>query len=248
MFNEKINEQLEELQEELSKLKTITDYIDTSKNNAAMLIEEVSKIHNNYDRYTKNIHNIFQQYIKDMSDDVSVRLKTEIKELQEVGYFISTSNQEKIIEVQNLLKKYKNIVEVSNHLVDKIESIDFSKKINYIDTKIQLLSDALVIMQTSIEQHQVTIQTQLIQRLGKQDEMMESLFSSLDKNINTKIQLLSGELVATQTSIEQYQTTIQTQLIQRLEKQDQVIKLIRNFLMLIGGLIIVLVVIIGFGV
>ncbi len=248
MFNEKINEQLEELQEELSKLKTITDYIDTSKNNAAMLIEEVSKIHNNYDRYTKNIHNIFQQYIKDMSDDVSVRLKTEIKELQEVGYFISTSNQEKIIEVQNLLKKYKNIVEVSNHLVDKIESIDFSKKLNYIDTKIQLLSDALVIMQTSIEQHQVTIQTQLIQRLGKQDEMMESLFSSLDKNINTKIQLLSGELVATQTSIEQYQTTIQTQLIQRLEKQDQVIKLIRNFLMLIGGLIIVLVVIIGFGV
>ena len=248
MFNEKINEQLEELQEELSKLKTITDYIDTSKNNAAMLIEEVSKIHNNYDRYTKNIHNIFQQYIKDMSDDVSVRLKTEIKELQEVGYFISTSNQEKIIEVQNLLKKYKNIVEVSNHLVDKIESIDFSKKLNYIDTKIQLLSDALVIMQTSIEQHQVTIQTQLIQRLGKQDEMMESLFSSLDKNINTKIQLLSGELVATQTSIEQYQTTIQTQLIQRLEKQDQVIKLIGNFLMLIGGLIIVLVVIIGFGV
>ena len=119
-----------------------------------------------------------------MSDDVSVRLKTEIKELQEVGYFISTSNQEKIIEVQNLLKKYKNIVEVSNHLVDKIESIDFSKKLNYIDTKIQLLS---------------------------------------------------GELVATQTSIEQYQTTIQTQLIQRLEKQDQVIKLIRNFLMLIGG-------------
>ena len=197
MFNEKINEQLEELQEELSKLKTITDYIDTSKNNAAMLIEEVSKIHNNYDRYTKNIHNIFQQYIKDMSDDVSVRLKTEIKELQEVGYFISTSNQEKIIEVQNLLKKYKNIVEVSNHLVEKIESIDFSKKLNYIDTKIQLLSDALVTMQTSIEQHQVTIQMQLIQRLGK---------------------------------------------------QDQVIKLIRNFLMLIGGLIIVLVVIIGFGV
>ena len=248
MFNEKINEQLEELQEELSKLKTITDYIDTSKNNAAMLIEEVSKIHNNYDRYTKNIHNIFQQYIKDMSDDVSVRLKTEIKELQEVGYFISTSNQEKIIEVQNLLKKYKNIVEVSNHLVEKIESIDFSKKLNYIDTKIQLLSDALVTMQTSIEQHQVTIQMQLIQRLGKQDEMMESLFSSLDKNINTKIQLLSDALVTMQTSIEQHQVTIQMQLIQRLGKQDQVIKLIRNFLMLIGGLIIVLVVIIGFGV
>ena len=248
MFNEKINEQLEELQEELSKLKTITDYIDTSKNNAAMLIEEVSKIHNNYDRYTKNIHNIFQQYIKDMSDDVSVRLKTEIKELQEVGYFISTSNQEKIIEVQNLLKKYKNIVEVSNHLVEKIESIDFSKILNYIDTKIQLLSDALVTMQTSIEQHQVTIQMQLIQRLGKQDEMMESLFSSLDKNINTKIQLLSDALVTMQTSIEQHQVTIQMQLIQRLGKQDQVIKLIRNFLMLIGGLIIVLVVIIGFGV
>ena len=248
MFNEKINEQLEELQEELSKLKTITDYIDTSKNNAAMLIEEVSKIHNNYDRYTKNIHNIFQQYIKDMSDDVSVRLKTEIKELQEVGYFISTSNQEKIIEVQNLLKKYKNIVEVSNHLVEKIESIDFSKKLNYIDTKIQLLSDALVTMQTSIEQHQVTIQMQLIQRLGKQDEMMESLFSSLDKNINTKTQLLSDALVTMQTSIEQHQVTIQMQLIQRLGKQDQVIKLIRNFLMLIGGLIIVLVVIIGFGV
>ena len=64
MLDQQINEQLGLLQKELSKLKTVTDYIDGAKENSASIIVELEKVQQNYAFYTDKIFNLYKQYVK----------------------------------------------------------------------------------------------------------------------------------------------------------------------------------------
>jgi len=48
MLDQEINEQLGLLQKELSRLKTVTDYIDGAKENSISIITELEKVQQNY--------------------------------------------------------------------------------------------------------------------------------------------------------------------------------------------------------
>ena len=48
MLDQEINEQLGHLQNELKRLKTVTDYIDGAKENSISIITELEKVQQNY--------------------------------------------------------------------------------------------------------------------------------------------------------------------------------------------------------
>ena len=66
MLDQQINEQLGLLQKELSRLKTVTDYIDGAKENSISIIAELEKVQQNYAVYTDKIFNLYKQYVDDL--------------------------------------------------------------------------------------------------------------------------------------------------------------------------------------
>ena len=66
MLDQQINEQLGLLQKELSRLKTVTDYIDGAKENSISIIAELKKVQQNYAVYTDKIFNLYKQYVDDL--------------------------------------------------------------------------------------------------------------------------------------------------------------------------------------
>lgn len=74
MLDQQINEQLGLLQKELSKLKTVTDYIDGAKENSISIIVELEKVQQNYAVYTDKIFNLYKQYVTDLKQNTEIQI------------------------------------------------------------------------------------------------------------------------------------------------------------------------------
>jgi hypothetical protein len=175
MLDQKINEQLGFLQKELSKLKTVTDYIDVAKENSTSIIVELEKVQQNYTVYTDKIFNLYKQYVTDLKQNTEIQINDGILKFETTGNKIDTTNKEKLLETKRLLEQYKKIVEATDNLVKTIESIDFTSRLLMIDTDIKAVNLALNEAKQSIEINAIDNQAIIIKRLDIQDKEIKSL-------------------------------------------------------------------------
>ncbi len=164
MLDQQINEQLGLLQKELSKLKTVTDYIDGAKENSISIIVELEKVQQNYAVYTDKIFNLYKQYVTDLKQNTEIQINDGVLKFETTGNKIDTTNKEKLVETKRLLEQYKKIVEATDNLVKTLESVDFPTRLSTIDNNIKALSTALN-----------EGQTLTIQRLDFQDKEIKTL-------------------------------------------------------------------------
>jgi hypothetical protein len=175
MLDQQINEQLGLLQKELSKLKTVTDYIDGAKKNSVSIIVELEKVQQNYAVYTDKIFNLYKQYVTDLKQNTEIQINDGVLKFETTGNKIDTTNKEKLVETKRLLEQYKKIVEATDNLVKTLESVDFPTRLSTIDTNIKAVNSALNEAKKSIEKNATDNQTIIIQRLDLQDKEIKTL-------------------------------------------------------------------------
>ncbi|MGD9639553.1 MAG: hypothetical protein AB7U85_10970 [Alphaproteobacteria bacterium] len=175
MLDQQINEQLGLLQKELSRLKTVTDYIDGAKENSISIIAELEKVQKNYAVYTDKIFNLYKQYVDDLKKNTEIQINEGVLQFETTGNKIDTTNKEKLVETKRLLEQYKKIVEATDSLVKTLEAVDFPKRLSTIDKNIQAVNSALNEAKQSIESKQSENQTILLQRLDQQDKEIKLL-------------------------------------------------------------------------
>lgn len=179
MLDQQINEQLGLLQKELSKLKTVTDYIDGAKENSISIIVELEKVQQNYAVYTDKIFNLYKQYVTDLKQNTEIQINDGVLKFETTGNKIDTTNKEKLVETKRLLEQYKKIVEATDNLVKTLESVDFPTRLSTIDTNIKAVNSALNEAKQSIEKNATDNQTIIIQRLDIQDKEIKTLKMTL---------------------------------------------------------------------
>ena len=175
MLDQQINEQLGLLQKELSKLKTVTDYIDGAKENSISIIVELEKVQQNYAVYTDKIFNLYKQYVTDLKQNTEIQINDGVLKFETTGNKIDTTNKEKLVETKRLLEQYKKIVEATDNLVKTLESVDFPTRLSIIDTNIKAVNSALNEAKQSIEKNATDNQTIIIQRLTLQEKEIKTL-------------------------------------------------------------------------
>lgn len=175
MLDQQINEQLGLLQKELSRLKTVTDYIDGAKENSISIITELEKVQQNYAVYTDKIFNLYKQYVDDLKKNTEIQINDGVLKFETTGNKIDTTNKEKLVETKRLLEQYKKIVEATDSLVKTLEAVDFPTRLSTIDKDIQAVNSALNEAKQSIERKQSENQTILLQRLDQQDKEIKLL-------------------------------------------------------------------------
>ena len=175
MLDQQINEQLGLLQKELSRLKTVTDYIDGAKENSISIIAELEKVQKNYAVYTDKIFNLYKQYVDDLKKNTEIQINEGVLQFETTGNKIDTTNKEKLVETKRLLEQYKKIVEATDNLVNTLEAVDFPTRLSTIDKNIQAVNSALNEAKQSIESKQNENQIALNQRFDQQDKEIKSL-------------------------------------------------------------------------
>lgn len=175
MLDQQINEQLGLLQKELTKLKTVTDYIDGAKENSISIIVELEKVQQNYAVYTDKIFNLYKQYVTDLKQNTEIQINDGVLKFETTGNKIDTTNKEKLVETKRLLEHYKQIVEATDNLVKTLESVDFPTRLSTIDTNIKAVNSALNEAKQSIEKNATDNQAIIIKRLDIQDKEIKSL-------------------------------------------------------------------------
>lgn len=175
MLDQEINEQLGLLQKELSRLKTVTDYIDGAKENSISIITELEKVQQNYAVYTDKIFNLYKNYVDDLKKNTEIQINDGVLKFETTGNKIDTTNKEKLVETKRLLEQYKKIVEATDNLVNTLEAVDFPTRLSTIDKNIQAVNSALNEAKHSIVSKQNENQTILLQRLDQQDKEIKSL-------------------------------------------------------------------------
>ncbi len=175
MLDQQINEQLGLLQKELSKLKTVTDYIDGAKENSISIIVELEKVQQNYAVYTDKIFNLYKQYVSDLKQNTEIQINDGVLKFETTGNKIDTTNKEKLVETKRLLEQYKKIAEATDNLVKTLERVDFPTRLSTIDTNIKAVNSALNEAKQSIEKNATDNQTIIIKRLDIQDKEIKTL-------------------------------------------------------------------------
>lgn len=157
MLDQEINEQLGLLQNELIRLKTVTDYLDNAKENSETIIIELEKVQVNYTNYTEKIFNLYKQYVSELKLNTENQINVGVTKFETTGDKIDKTNSEKLIETKRLLEQYKHVVEATDNLVKTLECVDFPKRLSDIDLKIAEIDAAINNLKTIANDNQNTI-------------------------------------------------------------------------------------------
>jgi len=219
-MNEQINEQLVLLQEQLSRLKNVTDYIDNAKTNSTVIIQELEQVQQNYAQYTDELFTLYKQSITDLKEDLDHKIENDVKRIEDIGNHINNTNQELVVETKNLLEQYEDVVDASDTLVDTLNTIDFHVKLDEISAK----CNSLLTTNASTQQ---TISQKIDETQKLISEKNTSLKESIEQLITTEIKKCK-ELVQEQT---EYNFVWQG-------KQENEIKTLKMYALIICGLMI----------
>jgi len=170
MLDQEINENLGLLQNELSRLKSATDYIDKAKENSTTIIIELEKVQQNYTFYLDKIFNLYKQSIADIKQDTKIQINDGVLKFETTGNQIDATNREKLAETKRLLEQYKKIVEATDNLVKTLEGVNFPSRLDSIDNNIKSVNSVLNEGKQSIENKIIENHNLLIQRLNRQDK------------------------------------------------------------------------------
>lgn len=175
MLDQQINEQLGLLQKELSRLKTLTDYIDGAKENSTSIIVELEKIQKNYAVYTDKLFNLYQQYIDEVKKDTEYQINAGVAKFDSIGSKIDSTNNAQFIEIKRLLEQYKQIVEATNKLVITLEKVDFPFRLSAIENNVKEVNTVINNVGQLLEKNANAHQLIIINRLDNQDAQIKTL-------------------------------------------------------------------------
>lgn len=159
-MKEQINEQLELLEKELSRLKDVTDYIDNTKKTAQEVVKELQDIQKKYSTYTDKIFELYKNSIEeiyakndkslidslnhykkstdDLKKETEILVKETVLQLENTGNKIDLTNREKLVETKRLLENYRKTVEATDKLVETLSAVNFPTRLDTIENQTKI--------------------------------------------------------------------------------------------------------------
>ena len=156
-MKEQINEQLELLEKELSRLKDVTDYIDNTKQTAQEVVTALRDIQKRYSIYTDKIFELYKNSIEEiyskndkalidnfnhykksteeLKRETEILVKETVLQLENTGNQIDLTNREKLVETKRLLENYRKTVEATNRLVETLSAVNFPSRLDAIENQ-----------------------------------------------------------------------------------------------------------------
>jgi hypothetical protein len=156
-MKEQINEQLELLEKELSRLKDVTDYIDNTKKTAQEVVKELQDIQKKYSTYTDKIFELYKNSIEEiyskndktlvesfnhykkstdeLKRETEILVKETVLQLENTGNQINLTNREKLVEIKRLLENYRKTVEATDRLVEALSTVNFPTRLDTIENQ-----------------------------------------------------------------------------------------------------------------
>ena len=254
MLDQQINEQLGLLQKELSRLKTVIDYIDGAKENSISIIAELEKVQKNYSVYTDKIFNLYKQYVDDLKKNTEIQINEGVLQFETTGNKIDTTNKEKLVETKRLLKHYKSVVEASNSLIETLTAIDFPTKLDALSSRSQLIIESITSARQALEINLNESQSLVIE---KNNTAKEQIIQNSDSKINTLndrvVEATNGLKTTLSNNFEEQSKRAKTafdnlnilvekqinQTTERIDKQDKEITTLKILLFVAIGIIII---------
>lgn len=204
-----LNQALIELQEELTTLKSLTEYISDTKNSAASAIEKTAKT-------LENVESLFRDFSQDSKDvvkksvtkiekdskiliakssesltDAEVEFKKNIETTQDaLSRFIkSQHNISKAItkDAKVLSKSSQELVDSTSALLIKIDSVNFPSRLDKLDIAISSLNTGIQNLQGRIDIFETNINKNL-------DNKVNLVEKNINNTINSKISHLSDRM------------------------------------------------------
>ena len=225
-MNDKINEQLVLLENELSRLKKVTDYIDDTKQTANSVISELEAVQENYTLYTNKIFLLFESAVDQIRKDTLSQINKGLISFETTGAQIDQTNREKLIETKKLLENYRDIVESTDNLVTTIDAVDFPLRLDRIEQ--QIIGNFPLIKLQGNEGFQ-SVKQQISQDSQKTDQQMTLNFQSVNQQINQHSQRVDQQI-----------NTIYVKLMDKLKAQEKENILIKNLLIVILGIVVII--------
>lgn len=254
MLDQQINEQLGLLQKELSRLKTVTDYIDGAKENSISIIAELEKVQKNYSVYTDKIFNLYKQYVDDLKKNTEIQINEGVLQFETVAQKVESSNNEKIEAINRLLEHYRSVVEASNSLIETLTAIDFPTKLDALSSKSQLIIESITSARQALEINLNESQSLVIEKINT---AKEQIIQNSDSKINTLndrvVEATNGLKTTLSNNFEEQSNRTKTafdnlnilvekqinQTTERLDKQDKEITTLKTLLFVTIGIIII---------
>ena len=204
-----LNQALIELQEELTTLKSLTEYISDTKNSAASAIENTAKT-------LENVESLFRDFSQDSKDvvkksvtkiekdskiliakssesltDAEVQFKKNIETTQDaLSRFIKSQHSiTKAItkDAKVLSKSSQELVDSTSTLLIKIDSVDFPSRLDKLDIAISSLNTGIQNLQGRID----IFETNNNKNLDNKVNLVEK---NINNTINSKISHLSDRM------------------------------------------------------
>lgn len=254
MLDQQINEQLGLLQKELSRLKTVTDYIDGAKENSISIIAELEKVQNNYSVYTDKIFNLYKQYVDDLKKNTEIQINEGVLQFETVAQKVESSNNEKIEAINSLLEHYRSVVEASNSLIETLTAIDFPTKLDALSSKSQLIIESITSARQALEIKLNESQSLVIEKINTAKEQIIQNSDSKINTLNDRVVEATNGLKTTlsnnfeeqskraKTAFDNLNILVEKQINQtteRIDKQDKEITTLKILLFVAIGIIII---------
>jgi hypothetical protein len=128
MLDQQINEHLGILQNELAKLKNVTESIENAKENSLNIIAELESVQKNFNL----LHTLFTEYTEKL-------------------YSTYESNISDLKQSTEFLDKYSGIVEITNSLLKVLTEINFPERISNIEHTQSALVDIMNTQQRGLK-------------------------------------------------------------------------------------------------
>ena len=133
-MDQQINEHLGLLQNELVKLKNVTESIENAKDNSLNIINELENVQKNF--------NVLSALFSEYTDKLYNTYKENVNELKQSTEF---------------LEKYSGIVEVTDSLLKVLTEINFPERISNIEETQKLLLEYLAKQQRELKTIRVVV-------------------------------------------------------------------------------------------
>ncbi len=197
MNNNDINATLFELQQNLKNLSSVKDQVNFFQEKSHEITSGISVVQRKYVEHLQDLKLDYENRINDLKNELTTFLsKTQeentmsvqqivtksketigkgIEKFEVVSDKINASNDEKIEAINILLEHYKNVVEASNSLIDKLEAIDFHTKLDVLSSKSQLIIESITSAKQALEIKMIENKDLIINKIDNQNKEIKLL-------------------------------------------------------------------------
>ena len=149
-MSQDIHTHLEKLKTELNKLEPAVKHLQKADENATALISSLSNIHKEFSKHLQSIEKSLSDANEKHQKQLTKEIQESTKKINDATELLSKSNSTFEKQIKNLLSEYSGLGDATAALIKKIESVDFPKRFDKLDTTVSSINQGLQNTQTRI--------------------------------------------------------------------------------------------------